>query len=98
MIFFEKKSASISTISRVFIALLGGFLLANLIAILISYFSPDNKIDAIVVGMMLSFIVYAAVAIYAFSTKKARSAAIGVFGLCLAVFSIIAFIETVFTS
>ncbi len=82
-------------ISRVLIALLGGFLLANLTAILISYFSSNNKVDAIVAGMMTSFIVYTLVVMFVFSTKTVRSAALGVCFSCLVVFSAITYLDMV---
>ena len=98
MAFLKKKAVAISIFSRVFIALLGGFSLANLVAILLTYFSSNNKIDAIVAGMMVSFIVYAAVVMFVFSTKKARNAGLGVFGLCLVTFSIITVLDMVYPS
>ena len=97
MIFIKKNGVSISIICRVLIALLGGFLLANLVAILVSYIPSDNKVDAIVAGLMSSFIVYTAVVMYVFSSKTLRSSALGVFICCLVIFSINTYLDMVLT-
>lgn len=83
---YSKNTAvKISVLARTLVALIGGFVLANLSAIIISQLlSPNNatkntsavatSVDHIVAGMMISFIIYALVVIYAFSTKTARIA------------------------
>ncbi len=58
MTFFKKHAKPIGITIRVLIALIGGFILANLIGIIISYLPADNKVDGIVKGMMIGFIVY----------------------------------------
>lgn len=96
MISVSKKAASIRIFSRVLVALFGGFLLSNLVAILISYYSVTNKVDAIVAGMMASFIVYTLIVMFVFSTKTARGAALAVFTACLVTYGIITYLEMVY--
>ena len=89
MAFFKNNAASINVISRVLIALLGGFILANLVAILISSLFFDHEIDGLVTGMMTSFIVYLVAVIFVFSTKTLWQALLGVLIVCVVVFSLI---------
>ena len=91
MTFIQKNSQSIGIAIRILIALLGGFILANLVAILISYLPADNKVDGIVTGMMVSFIVYTLVVMYVFSTKTALKAGLWVSSSCL-----VAYVGTVY--
>lgn len=95
MTFFKDNTASISVIIRVLIALLGGFLLANLVGILITYLPAENKVDGIVTGLMASFIVYLVVVLFVFSTQTVLRALLGVFSTCVVTFSLITYIDRV---
>ncbi len=95
MTFFRNNAVSISIMIRVLVALCGGFILANLVAILIASMSADNLVDGIVAGMMVSFFVYTAVVIFVFSTKSALSASLYVASLCLVIFGVISYIDMV---
>lgn len=106
MIFIKNNAVSISIVTRVLVALIGGFILANLVAILIAYMSggdissgniSDNTsvsptIDSIVAGMMVSFLVWTAVVIFVFSTKSALSATLYVTSSCIVIIGIISYI------
>jgi uncharacterized membrane-anchored protein len=106
MIFIKNKAVSISIVTRVLVALIGGFILANLVAILIAYMSggdissgniSDNTsisptIDSIVAGTMVSFLVWTAVVIFVFSTKSALSATLYVMSSCIVIIGIISYI------
>lgn len=92
MAIVKSKLPSFDITLRVLIALLGGYLLANLIAILISYFPQNNKVDAIVAGLMVSFIIYTIAVMFVFAVKTIRTAALGVFGSCTVVFGIISYL------
>ncbi|MCG7534165.1 hypothetical protein [Pseudoalteromonas sp. OOF1S-7] len=61
---------------RVLLALVGGFVIANLAAIAISQLLVDNKVDGIVAGMMWSFVVYTFVIICVFAVRSAWRATI----------------------
>jgi len=97
MTFFRNNAVSISILIRVLVALCGGFILANLVAILIAYLSVDNKVDGIVAGMMVSFFVYTAVVILVFSAKSALSASLYIASFCLVIFAVISYIDMVAT-
>ncbi len=63
--------------SRVMAAIVGGYLLANLAAILLSYILPMQQADAVLTGMLLSFLVYAGAVLWVFAAKTAWLAWIG---------------------
>lgn len=95
MTFLKDNAASISVTMRVIIALIGGFIIANLVALLISYLSTGNKVDGIVTGMMTSFIVYTLVVMFVFATKTPHRAFFGVVTCCAIVFGVISYIEMI---
>ncbi|GAA5136327.1 hypothetical protein [Thalassotalea piscium] len=94
MTLFKKNVKSIGITIRVLIALIGGFVLANLIGIIISYLPADNKVDGIVKGMMIGFIAYTTVVIYVFSTKTAGKAGLVVGSSCLVAYAIMFYLNT----
>ena len=75
------------------IALVGGFILANLVAILISYLLADgnvgDNVDGIVTGIMISFIVYLLAVMFVFATKSVTRAAVVIGGCCIVTLGII---------
>ena len=89
----NKKTHPLHITLRVLTALIGGFVLANLVAILIAQWSPNENVDAIVAGMMTSFIVYTFAVMFVFSTKTVRSAAFGIISLCLITYCLINFLN-----
>lgn len=93
MMFIKNKAVIINVITRVLVGLIGGFVLTNLVAILISNMS--NDIDGIVAGMMLSFIVYTAIVMFVFSTKTALRAMLYVVFACVVAFGVISYIDMV---
>ena len=74
--------------TRVLTAFIGGFVLANIGAIIIASVLPTDaagdKVDNIVAGMMWSFIIYLLVTLYVFATQKAHTALINI-GLACAI-------------
>ncbi|GAA6173099.1 hypothetical protein NBRC116592_27690 [Colwellia sp. KU-HH00111] len=98
MKFFKDHANSIDITARVLIALIGGYILANLIAILISYLPADNNVDGIVTGMMVSFLVYTLAVMAVFSTKTAMRAFMTLGSCCLATTGLITYIEMVVNS
>jgi len=97
MLLLKNNRVFISTLIRVLVALFGGFIFANLAAILITYLSAGNAVnvavDDIVTGLMVSFLVYAAVVIFVFSTKSALSATLYVTSSCLVSFAVVSYID-----
>ena len=66
--------------SRVIAALVGGYLLANVAAVALSYLLPGSKSDGVMVAVFVSFFIYVAAVIWVFS---ARTAWIAWFGLLI---------------
>jgi hypothetical protein len=100
MNFFKTHADFFNVFNRVLIALLGGYLLANLMAIFISTFSTlilptDNRVNSIVTGLMSSFIVYGIAIIFVFSTKTVLRAFFTVFSACIVIFSLISYLNMV---
>jgi hypothetical protein len=79
--FVENIFNSVS--SRITAAIVGGYLLANLLSILLSYvmcsFLSVPKVDGVTSGILSSFLFYAAAIIWVFSTKTAGQAWLGLF-------------------
>jgi len=67
--------------SRIVAAVVGGFLLANLLSILLSYvvysLSPVTKVDGVNVGILSSFLIYALIIIWVFSARSVRQVWLG---------------------
>lgn len=95
MILLQKQSNTIRLTTRVVTALFGGFLLANLVAIIISYLPLGQLTNAIVTGMMVSFIVYVLAVIYVFSTTTTRKAVLGISSSCAVAYAIIFYLNIV---
>jgi hypothetical protein len=73
----HRYQATYSIVSRVIAAIIGGYVLANLIAILLSHLLPMSQPEAVMVSMLCSFAVYAAVAMWVFTTKTATKSWVG---------------------
>lgn len=64
--------------SRAAAAVLGGYVLATVSAVSLSLLVPLPKVHAVLSGLLLSFIAYTAAILWAFSTRSAGRAWIGV--------------------
>lgn len=62
--------SSFALLSRIIAAIVGGYLLANLIVIALSMVLPLSQAEGVGVGIQISFLVYALVVIWVFSVKK----------------------------
>jgi ABC-type uncharacterized transport system permease subunit len=89
MIFTTKKLAALNVTCRVVIALVGGYILASLSAVLIAQLLTGDKVNNIITGLMLSFIIYTVVVLFVFSTKTTLRAALGVFVPCTVIYCFI---------
>ncbi len=58
-------------------AIVGGYLLANLAAIVLSYLLGSNA-DTVIIGMLVSYLIYAGIVVWVFAVKTARRAWIGI--------------------
>jgi hypothetical protein len=64
-------------VSRVLAAIFGGYLLANVIAIALSYVLPGSRADGVLVAMFISFIIYAGAVVWVFTARTAWVAWLG---------------------
>lgn len=64
--------------SRSLAALLGGYLLASMGNVFVALLAPMSQVDAAVLGMLLSFIVYLLAFIWCFACRSALKAWLGV--------------------
>ncbi|CAG8866970.1 hypothetical protein PS627_02253 [Pseudomonas fluorescens] len=71
-------SYRLAVTSRSLAALLGGYLLASMASICIAFLAPLPKVDAVLTGMMLSFVFYLLAFIWCFACRSAWRAWLGV--------------------
>lgn len=62
---------------RVFVAILGGYALANIAGILLSYLLPMPKSDAVMTGILLSFAIYTGAIMWVFAVQSLHKALLG---------------------
>ncbi|MBF8781803.1 DUF3649 domain-containing protein [Pseudomonas fulva] len=70
--------------SRSLAALLGGYLLASLASTCIALLSPLAQVDAVLTGLLLSFLFYLLAFIWCFACRSATRAWLGVLAPSLA--------------
>jgi hypothetical protein len=66
-----------AVVSRVTAAIVGGYLLANLGSIALSYLLPGPQADAVSTGLLVSFLIYACAVLGVFAAKTAWRAWVG---------------------
>jgi len=64
--------------SRILAALFGGYLVAALTSVCVSQWMPMARADAVITGMLLSFLAYLVVVLWCFACRTAWQAWIGV--------------------
>ncbi|MEW5056228.1 MAG: hypothetical protein AB1Y25_01250 [Cycloclasticus sp.] len=89
-----KKTLSSAILSRTIAAIIGGYVLANLCSILLSYLLPTSQADAVLTGMLFSFLIYAGVVIWVFAAKTTRQVWTGIVLSCLICTVLILFLGT----
>lgn len=72
-----------SVVARVLLALFGAYVLANLAAIALSLLLPTTRADAVMTGMLLSYIFWVAAAIWVFSTASIWRVFLGMVLVCM---------------
>ena len=77
-----KSQMGLSVLSRTIAAIIGGYVLSNLLAVLISYLLPMQTADSVLLSLQLSFLFYSIVIIFVFSTKTAGKAWLGLLIAC----------------
>jgi len=71
-------SYRLAVTSRVLAAVVGGYLMASLAAICLALWLPTARADAVIVGMMSSFVFYLLAVLWCFACRTAWQAWIGV--------------------
>ncbi|NBA95033.1 DUF3649 domain-containing protein [Pseudomonas sp. R5(2019)] len=71
-------SYRLAVASRVFAAVLGGYLLAALASVCMTLLLPMARTEAVVSGMMLSFLFYLVAILWCFACRTALQAWLGV--------------------
>lgn len=64
--------------SRVLAAVVGGYLMASLAAVCLALWMPTSRADAVITGMMSSFVFYLLAVIWCFACRTAGRAWFGV--------------------
>ncbi|MAA73587.1 MAG: hypothetical protein CMN28_02635 [Salinisphaeraceae bacterium] len=72
-----KGSAAVAVTSRLLAATLGGYALSVVAGVVAGYGLSVARPDAVLVGMMFSFVVYTGAFLWAFSTRSATRAWLG---------------------
>jgi hypothetical protein len=70
-------SYRLAVISRVFAAVLGGYLVSALASVSLTMWLPMARAEAVVTGMMTSFLVYLVAVLWCFACRNAWHAWIG---------------------
>lgn len=75
-------SYRLAVTSRALAAIFAGYLLASVTSICIAQWLPIPRAEAVVTGMMLSFLVYLVAVLWCFACRKALQAWVGVLLPC----------------
>ncbi|VVN86088.1 DUF3649 domain-containing protein [Pseudomonas fluorescens] len=86
-------SYRLAVTSRVLAAVLGGYLVAALVSVSLSLWLPMARAEAVVIGMMTSFLAYLVAVLWCFACRSAWQAWLGLIvpSLVLAVLSGLAY-------
>lgn len=77
-------SYRLSVVMRIAAAVLGGYVLSSMAAVLLAYLLPMSTADALMIGLLVSFAIYAAAVLWAFSARSALQTWLGLLVLLLA--------------
>ncbi|MCK6186423.1 DUF3649 domain-containing protein [Pseudomonas sp. EYE_354] len=64
--------------SRVLAAVIGGYLMASLASVCLALWLPAARVDAVIIGMMSSFVFYLLAVLWCFACRTAWRAWVGV--------------------
>ncbi|AHC33821.1 MULTISPECIES: DUF3649 domain-containing protein [unclassified Pseudomonas] len=76
-------SYRLAVTSRVLAAVVGGYLMASLASICLALWLPTSRADAVIVGMMSSFVFYLLAVLWCFACRTAGRAWLGVMAPCV---------------
>ena len=65
-------------LSRVLAAVVGGYAAANAVAVGLAQIVPMSRGDAVMTGILLTYLVYAAAVVWVFAARSARRAWLGI--------------------
>lgn len=68
---------------RIFLAAIGGYIAANLCAIALTEILPTSQDEAVLIGMVSSFLFYSIAVVWVFSRSTMKSAILGLLGASL---------------
>lgn len=71
-------SYRLAVTSRALAAVVGGYLMASLAAVCLALWLPTSRADAVITGMMSSFVFYLLAVIWCFASRTAGRAWLGV--------------------
>jgi hypothetical protein len=77
-----KLQTGLGVLSRSIAAIVGGYVLSNLLATLTSYLLPMPAVDSVLLSLQLSFLFYSIIIIWVFSAKTAGKAWLGLLIAC----------------
>ncbi|NRA55846.1 MAG: DUF3649 domain-containing protein [Gammaproteobacteria bacterium] len=66
----QKESFAIC--SRAFAAIIGGYVLSNLLSIVLSYLLASPNGSGVITGMLVSYLIYAAIVMWVYSVASLR--------------------------
>lgn len=78
-----KSHSSANVFSRSVVAIVGGYVLSNLLATFLSYLLPMPTADSVLLSLQLSFLFYAMIIIWAFSVKNVMQVWVGLVIACV---------------
>ena len=65
-------------LSRVLAAVVGGYAAANAVAVGLAQIMPMSRGDAVMTGILLTYLVYGAAVVWVFAARSARQAWLGI--------------------
>jgi hypothetical protein len=77
-----KSQTGLRVLSRSIAAIVGGYVLSNLLATLTSYLLPMSTADSVLLSLQLSFLFYSIAIIWVFSVKKVGKVWLGLLIAC----------------
>ena len=72
-----------AVVSRVIAAIVGGYVLANLCSIVLSYLLPGTRANAVGIALMASFLIYVCAVLWVFAAQTAWRGWLGLLLPCL---------------
>lgn len=97
MMFNPRKTTKKLIIIRTLIAVIGGYIGANLLAIVFSLILPGSQVEGVGFGMLMSFLFYALLVMWVFVVETAKKAFLGIVIIGCSCSAIIAAYRVIFS-